>query len=59
MTNLIYDLIFLLFTLYVLLKVIGYGIYEIKNLHNKSGGIAIIAFSSLVIVFINIMVFLQ
>ena len=59
MTNLIYDLIFLLFTLYVLLKVIGYGIYEIKTLHNKSGGIAIIAFSSLVIVFINIMVFLQ
>ncbi|MCI8444727.1 MAG: hypothetical protein HFJ37_06270 [Clostridia bacterium] len=37
MIGLIYDLIFLLITIYVLLKVIGYAIYEIKTLHNKIG----------------------
>jgi len=55
MTSLIYNLIFLLLTLYILFKVIGYAIYEMKEMNNKTGGIVIIAFSVLVVIFANIM----
>ena len=55
MNNFIYDLIFLLITLYVLFKAIGYAIYEMKEFNNKSGGIIIITLSVLVVIFANVM----
>lgn len=55
MIKLIYPMVFSLFSIYVLLKTIYYGIYEIKQENNKSGGIVVITFSTLVIIFSNIM----
>ena len=45
MITIVHYIIFLLITIYILLKVIGYGIYEIKQENNKFGGIAFISFS--------------
>lgn len=59
MTNIIYDLIFLLISIFILLKAIGYAIYEIKELNNKVGGITIISFSILVVIFANIMMWIH
>lgn len=56
MTTIAYDLIFFLTSLYVLLKVIGFAIYEIKEMNNKVSGIVIISFSILVVIFANIMI---
>ena len=59
MTSIIYDLIFLVITIFILLKVIGYALYEIKELNNKAGGITIISFSSLVVIITNIMMWIK
>lgn len=59
MTNIIYNSIFLLISFFILLKVFGYAVYEIKELNNKVGGITIICFSSLVVIFANIMMWLR
>ena len=56
MSSTIYQLLFLLSSIYVFLKVVGYGLYEIKQLKNKSGGIVVILFSLAVVVFSNIIV---
>lgn len=59
MLNLIYDIFFLIISLYVLLKTIGYALYEINTVKNKSGGIVIITFSILVVIFSNIIVWIN
>lgn len=59
MTSIIYNLIFLFCTIYILLKVLGYAIYEIRTLKNKSGGITIICFSIIVVIFSNVMLFVH
>ena len=56
MFNLIFKTIFIFATLYYLAKAISYAIYEIKTEKNKSGGITIITFSILVIIFTNIVI---
>lgn len=57
--NSLYHIVFIIITIFILLKTIFYGLYEIKTQNNKSGGIAIICFSILVIVFTNVIVFLR
>ncbi len=59
MTNIIYNLFFLLISIFILLRAIGYAIYEIKELNNKVGGITIISFSILVVIFANIMMWIN
>ena len=59
MNSIIYFIVFLIFTLYILLKTIGYAIYEIKEQNNKIGGIVVISFSTLVVIFVNVMMFLR
>lgn len=59
MANILYDIIFLLVSLYVLLKAIGYAVYEIKELNNKVGGSTIIVFSIIVVIFANIMMIIN
>lgn len=54
--NLIYHFTFILVTIFILLKTIFYGIYEINTENNKSGGIAVICFSIFAVVFANIIV---
>lgn len=56
MQNFIYDLLFVLISLYVLIKTIYYGLYEIKENDNKTGGIVVISFSVIVFIFFNIVI---
>ena len=59
MNTIAYDLIFFFTSLFILLKVIGFAIYEIKEMNNKVSGIVIISFSILVVIFANIMVIIN
>lgn len=56
--NLVYHVLFLLLSLFILLKTIGYAFYEINTIKNKSGGIVVIAFSILVVIFANVMIWM-
>lgn len=57
MTNILYDIIFLVISIYILLKTKGYGIYEIKEKENQISGSVIIIFSILIVIFSNVMMF--
>lgn len=57
--NFIYHFTFISISLFILIKTIFYGLYEINSENNKSGGIAVICFSILVVVFVNIIVFFR
>ena len=59
MQAIIYDFLFIITSIFILFKVIGYGIYEITEMKNKSGGITIITFSTLVVIFFIIMIILK
>lgn len=59
MNSIVYNIIFLILTLYILLKTIGYAIYEIKECNNKIGGIVVISFSTAVVVFVNVMMLIR
>lgn len=54
----IYDFLFIITSIFILFKVIGYGIYEIKELNNKIGGITVIAFSSIVVILFILIILL-
>ena len=58
MPTFVYHILFLIVSIYILLRTIGYAIYEINVAKNKSGGIVVITFSTLVVIFANIMVWL-
>ena len=57
--NFIYHFTFIAVSLFILIKSIFYGIYEFNSENNKSGGIAVICFSVLVVVFVNVIVFFR
>ena len=59
MNSIVYNIIFLILTLYILLKTIGYAIYEMKECNNKIGGIVVISFSTAVVIFVNIMMLIR
>lgn len=59
MTHIIYDIIFTLISLYILIKAIAYSIYEIKQNKNKAGGICVIIFSVAVVMFADIMMYIR
>ena len=59
MDNVIYNVLFLIVSILILFKTLGYAFYEIKQLKNKSGGITIIYFSVLIVIFSNIMMFIR
>lgn len=56
MASFIFHIIFLLVSVYSLLKVIGFSIYEIKEMNNKFGGIIVISFSVLAVLFSNFVI---
>ena len=58
MVSVVFHVIFSLITIYFLLQIIGFALYEINTLNNKIGGIAVVTFSIVVIVFANIVVWL-
>ena len=57
MMNFIYDFIFLLSSIYILFKTIGYAIYEIKEMNNKTSGFILISSSIIIVIFANIIMF--
>lgn len=59
MINYFFNFLFFIFSIFVLLKSVFYALYEIKSQDNKSGGIAVIVFSVIVIVLANGVVFLK
>lgn len=54
MLSIAYHILFLLFTIYVLIESISYGIFEIKQQSNKFGGTCVILFTIFCIVLGNI-----
>lgn len=56
MLSLFYHILFLIFTIYVLIQSISYGLYEINEQKNKSGGTIVILFTIFSVVFSNIIV---
>ncbi len=59
MLNVVYHALFLLFTIYVFIHTISYGMYEIKQENNKMGGYFVISFTVLTVIFSNIVVWLN
>lgn len=59
MNNAFLDITFMIFTLGLLCRCIGYGLYEIKNESNFFGGVCTIVFSIASVVFSNIMVWIN
>ena len=59
MLNTISHVFFLIVSCFIFLKVVGYAIYEINTQNNKIGGIVVICFSTFVIIFSNVMVWMN
>lgn len=59
MTTIIFNILFALVSIFVLLKAVGYGVYEFKEKENKTGGITVIVFSLAVVIFTNIVLFMD
>ncbi len=57
--GLIYNIIFLVTTIFIFFRSIAYGIYEIKSEDNKLGGIFFIIFAFFAVLFSNIMMWLN
>lgn len=53
------NIIFFIATFYILLRAIAYGIYELKEKSNKTGGFCVIAFSIFSIIFANVMMWIH
>lgn len=56
MLNFMYHSLFFLFTIYVLIESISYGIFEIKKEENKFGGLCVITFSIFCVILGNFIV---
>lgn len=56
MVSFFYHILFLIFTIYVLIRCIAYGLYEINEQENKFGGRLVILFSIFSVIFSNIII---
>lgn len=59
MLYLVFDLIFLIFSIFILIKNILYSNYEIKKENNKFGGLFIVFFTIFSILFSNIILWIN
>ena len=59
MQTIIYNFFFIVTSIFILFKVIDYSIYEIKEMKNKVGGITVITFSTLVVIFFITMIIIK
>ena len=55
----LYHFIFIIVTIFILIRTIFYGLYEINTDNNKYGGIDIICVSIFIFLFTNIIVFFR
>ena len=56
MLSFFYHVLFLIFTIYILIQSVSYGLYEINEQKNKFGGRIVIIFTIFSVVFSNIIV---
>ena len=56
MLSFFYHVLFLIFTIYVLVQSVSYGLYEINEQKNKFGGRIVILFTIFSVIFSNIIV---
>ena len=56
MLSFFYHVVFLIFTIYVLIRSVAYGLYETNEQENKFGGRLVILFTIFSVVFSNIIV---
>ena len=59
MIDIIFRVLFLLFSVFFLVKCVFYAFYEINSEKNKIGGITVICFSILVTIFANVIVLIR
>lgn len=59
MSHLVVSILFLISSIYFLVRVISYGIYEIKKEKNSFGGYSIICISIIAIIFSNVIILLN
>lgn len=59
MLSFFYHALFLVFTIYVLIQSVSYGLYEINEQNNKFGGRVVILFTIFSVVFSNIIVWMN
>jgi hypothetical protein len=52
-------IVIVILSIFIVLKTFSYGIYEIKNNENKSGGIAVICVSLLSAILCDVIVYLR
>ncbi len=50
----IYNIVFFIITFYICLRTIAYGLYELKEKNNNTGGICVITLSLISVIFSNI-----
>lgn len=56
MISLFYHVLFLIFSLYILIQSVSYGLYEINEQNNIFGGRIVILFTIFSVIFSNIIV---
>lgn len=56
MLSFFYHVVFLIFTIYVLIRSVAYGLYETNEQENKFGGRLVIFFTIFSVIFSNIIV---
>ena len=59
MVKLFFHFSFIVITIFILIKTIFYGVYEINTEKNKTGGIAVILLSIFTTVLANIIMFFR
>ena len=57
--NLFFNLLFLVFSVFVGIRAIAYGVYEIRQNGNKIGGVSFILFCLAAVLFCNLVVWLH
>lgn len=55
----IYKIAFLVVTIYIFFKAVGYAVYEINDKRNKSGGVCVILISLFSVVFSNVVMWVN
>ena len=53
------NIVFTVFTLFILIKIIVYSLYEIKIENNTFGGISTMILTFISVIFVNIMVWIN
>lgn len=59
MIIIIYRFLYIVFSIYFLIKSIFYTMYEINSENNKSGGIAFIVFSVFTLIFSSVVILIR